>query len=346
MELLHGETLATRLKAHGCLTWEQALVIGDDVLCGLIDAHEAGVIHRDLKPSNIFLCEPEPPGMTERAKILDFGACKLDVPDEERLTVTGESVGTVAYMAPEQIRGAAHVTARADLYAFATVMFEALSGKLPYEANSHMAMLACKLERPARPLSDVARVPVPVGLRPLLARLLANDAEARYATAGEVRDAWRALGPPVAAPRPADSALPAESPSPATETLVTTDIVARSSPRLSRLGRVVAALAAALSTVVAVFLVGTWVASRAPAEDLTSTTGPPASATLVDGPALPMWVPSLPALERGQGDARSLPGNDATAAPMPTAAPPPRPPTHPVSHGTTTKPHIVDRPRY
>jgi serine/threonine protein kinase len=199
MELLHGESLSERLKkSGGYLTWEEVRVIADDVLCGLMDAHAAGVIHRDLKPGNIFL-EYLPDG-SSRARILDFGVCKLDAGDAERLTTTGESVGTIAYMAPEQIRGASQVDERADLYSFAMVVFEALAGRLAYDASGQMALLASKLERPARNLNSVVRVPIPAALDALIARCLARTPQERFANAMDVVKAWGALGPPTQQP--------------------------------------------------------------------------------------------------------------------------------------------------
>ncbi len=200
MELLRGQTLTARLKQRGHLSWEETASLGADVLRGLIDAHAAGVIHRDLKPSNIFL-ELARPGSGERAKILDFGVCKLDAPDGEKLTTTGESVGTVAYMAPEQIRGASKVDERADLYSFATVVFEALSGKMAHDAAGQMALLASKLERPALHLADCALVPLPEALDPLITRMLARDPNERLPTAVDLLRAWKALGPATHEPR-------------------------------------------------------------------------------------------------------------------------------------------------
>lgn len=199
MELLHGETLSERLKkgAPGYMAWDEVFALGRDVLCALMDAHAAGVVHRDLKPGNIFL-EHLADG-TIRARILDFGVCKFDQ-DAERLTTTGEAVGTIAYMAPEQIRGASHVDERADLYSFAMVIFEALTGRLAYDASGQMALLASKLERSARSLNTVVRVPVPGELDALVARCLARKPEDRPASAEELARAWHALGPPTQPP--------------------------------------------------------------------------------------------------------------------------------------------------
>ncbi len=195
MELLRGESLSEHLKKNGgILPWEEVSQIGENVLRGLMDAHAAGVVHRDLKPGNIFI-EYLDDGLA-RARILDFGVCKLDGNDDvgEKLTVTGESVGTIAYMAPEQIRGASGVDERADLYSFAMVVFEAVSGRLAYDASGQMALLASKLERAARPLKGVAQVPLPHALDTLVNRCLSREPKDRPATARDVLKTWRALG--------------------------------------------------------------------------------------------------------------------------------------------------------
>ena len=240
MELLYGETLASRLRRRGgLLTWEEVHHLGEDVLRGLFDAHAAGVIHRDLKPGNIFI--ESLPGRHERARILDFGVCKLDAHDGESLTTTGEAVGTIAYMAPEQIRGASKVDERADLYAFAMVVFETLSGRLAYDAGGSIALIAQKLERPARSIRDLGRMPIPEGLDSLISRCLARRPAERPASAAELLREWRDLGPPTIVPAP----LPpgALRPDPPTETGVTaaptlqTNARARRGARLGLFGR-------------------------------------------------------------------------------------------------------------
>jgi serine/threonine protein kinase len=195
MELLRGESLSEHLKRNGgILPWEEVSQIGENVLRGLMDAHAAGVVHRDLKPGNIFI-EFLDDGLA-RARILDFGVCKLDGNDDvgEKLTVTGESVGTIAYMAPEQIRGASGVDERADLYSFAMVIFEAVSGRLAYDASGQMALLASKLERSARPLKGSAQVPIPLLLDGLVDRCLSREPQHRPASARDLLKLWRALG--------------------------------------------------------------------------------------------------------------------------------------------------------
>lgn len=191
MERLFGVTLSHRIRKGGPLDWNEVYRIGQDVLRGLVDAHSAGVIHRDLKPSNLFIARRE---AGVRAMILDFGVCKMAGIDTERLTGTGESIGTVAYMAPEQVRGAARVDERADLFAFGVLIFEMLTGRLPHEGPSQMAILANKLERDPLRLGEFARVPIPEGTDEFVMRAIQRDPDNRFASAQEMLDAWHVLG--------------------------------------------------------------------------------------------------------------------------------------------------------
>jgi serine/threonine protein kinase len=199
MERLVGESLSQRMRDKGPLPWSEVVQIGEDVLRGLIDAHTAGVVHRDIKPSNIFLALK---GGRVRAMVLDFGVCKTDTVDSEHLTGTGESIGTVAYMAPEQIRGASKVDDRADLYAFGVLVFEMLCGRLPHDGPSQMAILASKLENDPARLRDCSRVPTPDGLDALVAKALVRDPKNRFTSAQELLKAWRKLGAPDVASAP------------------------------------------------------------------------------------------------------------------------------------------------
>jgi serine/threonine protein kinase len=291
MELLYGETLGARLRRRGSLlTWEEVSHLGEDVLRGLFDAHAAGVIHRDLKPGNIFL-EPMP-GRRERARILDFGVCKLDVHDGDSLTTTGEAVGTIAYMAPEQIRGASRVDERADLYAFAMVVFETLCGRLAYDAGGSIALIACKLEKPARAIRELARMPVPAGLDALLTRCLARTPAERPASAAELLREWRALGPATVAPSPVPpgsrlSDPPTESGVTAAPTIPTT----AQQRRNGRAGMLVAAGALVASCVV----LGVALRHRSTGDDSPSAAVAGASAAIEASPRPPDPAPSVSA---------------------------------------------------
>ncbi len=133
-ELLEGESLIDRLKRTGPIDFEELHPIIEQVWMGLADAHRAGIIHRDLKPSNVYI-EARPDG-SKRVKILDFGISKL--PKEmgaETLTEMGQSLGTFSFMPPEQIGKARTVDHRADIYACATMIYQSMSGQLPYQAR-------------------------------------------------------------------------------------------------------------------------------------------------------------------------------------------------------------------
>jgi serine/threonine-protein kinase len=131
MELLHGESLATRLRAKGQLTPAELLPIAMEVCDALAAVHAAGIVHRDLKPSNIFLAvDREDPASPERAKLLDFGIARVEW-EETRITNTGGPLGTPGYMSPEQELGSGEVDARSDLFALGAVLYECLVGDPP-----------------------------------------------------------------------------------------------------------------------------------------------------------------------------------------------------------------------
>jgi serine/threonine-protein kinase len=159
--------------------------------------------------------------------VLDFGVCRMDSNDAEQLTGTGDAIGTVAYMAPEQIRAASTVDDRADLYSFGVLVFEMLTGILPHDGPTQMAILASKLENEPLLLGPATRVPVPDGLERLLAKTLVRDPADRFASAQDVLRAWRKLGA-------ADGALSPDVPSVAVQTPSAGGIVARSGHSGSR----------------------------------------------------------------------------------------------------------------
>jgi serine/threonine-protein kinase len=205
-ERLHGESMAERLRREVYLPLAEVGPVLVDVWQGLRAAHAAGVIHRDLKPGNIFIERLSNTPRVERAKILDFGISKLTKkdssdPDEPSLTDFDATLGSFAYMAPEQIRGAARVDERADVYAVAAVAFRALSGRLAFEGTSSGMIMALKIDRPAPSLSDVTREQWPSGIERFLAKALQRDRALRYASAEEALEAWQAVLPrPGAAP--------------------------------------------------------------------------------------------------------------------------------------------------
>jgi len=194
---LVGESLAERLKRERDLSLSEVGWIIDDVLQGLVAAHAAGVIHRDLKPGNIFLEHLGLPDRRERAKILDFGISKVTRSEHKEPTLTAfdATLGSFAYMAPEQVRGAARADERADIYAVGAVAFRALSGRLPFEGSTAAVLVSLKLDRAAPSLSDVTEEKWPSGVERFLERALDRRREHRFATAQEALEEWRVIQP-------------------------------------------------------------------------------------------------------------------------------------------------------
>ncbi len=206
-ELLEGESLIDRLKRTGPIPFGELWTIVDQVWMGLADAHKVGIIHRDLKPSNIFL-EARPDGTT-RVKILDFGISKL--PKEmggETLTEMGQSLGTFSFMPPEQIGKAKTVDHRADIYACATMIYQSLTGQLPYASRNILQMVELKGKTDARKLSEASGGPVDPRLESFVSQGLARDPGKRFQTANEAMGAWRDLRPRTATLDPSSSQRP------------------------------------------------------------------------------------------------------------------------------------------
>lgn len=184
MEYLEGTPLDTWLSRKGPLPVQEAIRLADELLDALSAAHRAGVIHRDLKPSNIFLVRQ--PGGGSYVKVLDFGLAKHISSSEARpqQTLHGLIIGTPEYMAPEQVRGDP-VSARTDLYSFGIILFQLLTGQLPFQARVPAEYLVHHLEHtPPSPLE--LRPDLPPALAALVLKLLEKAPEARP-TADEVR---------------------------------------------------------------------------------------------------------------------------------------------------------------
>ena len=135
MQFVEGETLSELLSRHGRLSVEETLGITEQALSGLAAAHHHGLVHRDIKPANILLDR-----RTNRVLLADFGLVKSIHPTGDRMTATGIIMGTVDYISPEQARGG-EVDARSDLYSFGVLLYQMLSGQLPFNANSPTSMI-------------------------------------------------------------------------------------------------------------------------------------------------------------------------------------------------------------
>jgi serine/threonine-protein kinase len=154
MEYLEGESLRAILDRDGPLTLVQARAVIVGVLGGLAAAHRSGIVHRDIKPDNIFLCVPIGRLAASDVKILDFGLAKNDSGAHASVkTRTGITMGTPAYMSPEQCRALPDIDARADLYAAGIVLFEMLVGHVPFQSQSAFDLMTMQISVPAPRIS-------------------------------------------------------------------------------------------------------------------------------------------------------------------------------------------------
>ncbi len=190
MELLAGESLATRLERVRQLAPQHAAAIAGQVLSALEAVHALDVIHRDLKPDNIFLTRRH--GRSNYVKVLDFGVSKMSVEGKDpKLTRTGAMVGTPHYMSPEQARGVRALDHRVDLYAVGVILYESLAGQLPFRADNYHALLQSILARDPLPLDRLVPKLDP-RLVALVERALAKNPDDRFQSA---RAMWEALVP-------------------------------------------------------------------------------------------------------------------------------------------------------
>ncbi|EYF08023.1 serine/threonine-protein kinase [Chondromyces apiculatus] len=203
MEFMDGETLGARLKRVGRLPPERLVPLVTQVLDGLGAAHAAGIVHRDLKPDNVFILQQKA-GLADFVKILDFGVSKFSqAGDELNVTRAGSVVGTPYYMSPEQARGMV-VDHRSDLYALGVVLYQAVTGQVPFQANTFNELLFKIVGDPAPPPQHY--IPdIDPAFAALVQRAMARDVAHRYQTCAELKDAllaWAAARPALATGAP------------------------------------------------------------------------------------------------------------------------------------------------
>jgi serine/threonine protein kinase len=210
MEYLEGDTLASCI-VEGGLPLDQLLDIGIPLAEAIAFAHDKGVVHRDLKPTNVML------DASGRIRVLDFGVAGLRQADSdidtdatlEALTTEGDIVGTVAYMAPEQLKGHA-VDARADLFSLGVVLYELATGMQPFRADSTAGVASAILRDDPAPLRE-ARPDLPPDLGRVVRRCLEKNAERRMQTALDLRNEFEDLRAGIRTDEPSQSDSASES---------------------------------------------------------------------------------------------------------------------------------------
>jgi eukaryotic-like serine/threonine-protein kinase len=205
MEMLEGRNLNQTVRKEGPMAPDRAIPILIQVCGALQEAHELGIVHRDLKPENIFLSKQG--GMNDFPKVLDFGLAKVTErqmqPGSVILTQEGMVFGTPEFMSPEQAQGKT-LDARSDLYSLAVILYEVLTGKLPFSARTPMEYIQKHVTDPIIPLSErVTDRRFPSGLDEVLAKALQKQPDNRFQTAAEFGEALRPFGGAAAKALPA-----------------------------------------------------------------------------------------------------------------------------------------------
>jgi hypothetical protein len=209
MRYVEGSDLKELARDRDAMPPERVLRLGAQVASALDAAHERGLVHRDVKPANI-LVETGANG-EDHAYLADFGLTK-QLASQTGITGSGQFLGTIDYMAPEQIEGR-KVDARADVYALGCVLYECLAGAPPYRKESDAAVLWAHM-REDPPALTAARPDLPPAADAVFAKALAKDPDERYQTSGElVRELRRALGEAVPSPTEAPTVV-GQPPSP------------------------------------------------------------------------------------------------------------------------------------
>jgi serine/threonine protein kinase len=188
MEFLEGENLGVFIKREAPLSPGVIIRLLDPIMSALALAHSRGIVHRDVKPQNIFLSRT--PGDDDiTPKLIDFGIAKRVVTDDVGLTATGMILGTPAYMPPEQATGGSKgVTPAADQYALGAILYEALTGSVPHQADSYPAMLVAIVTGPAPDIRHL-RPDLDPALAAVIMRALAYEPSQRFSSLYEMRDA-------------------------------------------------------------------------------------------------------------------------------------------------------------
>jgi serine/threonine-protein kinase len=326
MELLRGETLSALIDRQRRFTLEETTAIVLPLLSALAHAHAQGIVHRDVKPENVFL-STDPDGHVT-PKILDFGISKLDQPAAPKITTDGATLGTPAYMSPEQARGLPDVDARSDVFAAGILMYEMLSGKNPFASGTYHSVVAAVLERDPPPLEGV-----PPEVWQVVRRALEKAPAMRHADASELAAALRGAtqragvmtpdasgGYPPARGSLGDRSVP---PAPYREREPTTPSIRARARRDTRARAVGVTAAAAVGVLLAVGLYSR--VGRAPAAGGAPASAPGPALAIDPAPTATAAATSAPAAAVSAVAAPSAPSAAPPRAVATTPAPAPQP---------------------
>lgn len=193
MEYLEGMELSAVMEAAGAMPWGRARAVMLQILDALGTAHDGGVIHRDMKPDNCFVVRRA--GNRDFVKVLDFGIAKITTDDDaQSLTRTGVIMGTANYMSPEQAHGD-RLDPRTDLYSCGVILYEMVTGRLPFTGNNPMSVMYKHLHTdPIPPRSIAPECNIPEAVEDVVLKALQKKPDLRFQSADEFATALRALG--------------------------------------------------------------------------------------------------------------------------------------------------------
>jgi serine/threonine-protein kinase len=323
MEFVDGQTLEQRLR-QGPLPLAQALDYVGQVLSALDFAHSRGVVHRDIKPANMMLT---PAGVV---KLMDFGIAKAAT--DHKLTMTGTTMGSVYYMSPEQIQGAATLDGRADLYSVGVTLYELSTGKRPFDGESQYSIMAAHLERaPVPPISLDPRLPQ--ALNDVILMAVAKDPNARFQTAKAFRNALLSVAGTMQAPTGPVVNRPIAPPiaSPINPSVAPAPQLTGAAPKSKRWLWMAIGGMAAVAAIAAAVEFGPWKATKAAApyaKQAPPATAPPATAPPATAPA------ASPAPQDAAAAAVPAPSTAVTAPQQQPSQQPVQQPSHSAAAAT------------
>ena len=178
MEYIDGITLKDYIEKNGPVNWKETIHFVTQILRALQHAHDKGIIHRDVKPQNIMLLEDG------TIKVTDFGIARFSKNTTRSMTMTNKAIGSVHYISPEQARGES-TDAKSDLYSLGVMMYEMLTGKLPFDADNAVSVAIMQLQSDPEPPRKI-NPDIPVGLEEIIIKTMQKEPKKRYRSATEM----------------------------------------------------------------------------------------------------------------------------------------------------------------